>query len=81
MNEIRLKTFVTLTHANLKVPVAFFPNKAFYLYTSPTHGCVHIISDAGTICPVSETEEQILRIISQSPKKDEVTNGTAKEDA
>lgn len=71
---------ILLTHANLKVPVQVAASKIFYLYTSPTHGCVHIISDAGSICPVAETEEQILRILmNTSNMEGNKANGIAKE--
>ncbi len=67
---------ILLTHANLKVPVQVFANKLFYLYTSPTHGCVHIISDNGAICAVSENEETILRKLMTETETKEVQNGT-----
>ena len=67
---------ILLTHANLKVPVQVFAGKLFYIYTSKTNGCVHLISDNGAICPVSEDEETILRKLTETK---EVTDGTSEE--
>lgn len=69
---------IRLTHANLKVPIVCFPNKFFYLYTSAVHGCVHIVSDNGTVAPVAESEEQILSLINNNEPMEKKPDGTTK---
>lgn len=68
---------IQLTHANLKVPIVVAINKIFYFYTSPTHGCVHIISDGGAIGAVAESEAQILSLINNNEPMEKKPDGTA----
>lgn len=72
---------IYVTHSNLRVKTWVMVDKIFYIYTSATNGCVHIVSDNGVICPTTESEAQILALIdavtSISPNKE--ANGTPKQ--
>ncbi len=61
---------VRLTHANTKEPLLLSTSKFVWAYRSKTNGCTHIIADIeGGILPVTETLEQLERLLNQKEKK------------
>lgn len=74
---------IDVTHSALKVRTWVMVDKIFYIYTSATNGCTHIVSDSGVICPTTESEAQILALIANAttPKlgKEANQDGTSKQ--
>lgn len=67
---------VKLTHANFNRPVHVNPNHVAAVYYSESGKSTHIIS-VGAIIPVSETVEEVLRLITN---KETIQNGMERKD-
>lgn len=54
---------ITLTHANLKVPVEISREQIFAYYMSPGHKSTFLLATGGAMLPVVETPEQIKSLL------------------
>jgi hypothetical protein len=60
-------TYIKLTHANFKKEVILTREQVWAIYYSESHQCTHIVSTAGAIVPVSESVDDVNRLVYGAP--------------